>query len=402
MHTISHRDTWAEISLDAIIHNAITFKSSLSENCRFMAVVKADGYGHGAIEVATAAIHAGADYLGIAFLDEALQLRNAGIDKPILVLGYTPPHSVEAAIKQDITITVFSDEVLEEIIACTERLDHRARIHLKVDTGMSRVGVSTIEEAFTLAFKTVSSRLVSLEGMFTHFADADNEDDSFTQQQFQLFKSFIEELEKRHIHIPIKHCCNSAAAMTTPAMHLNMVRIGISLYGLLPFKQIRSNNHPICQAMSFKTKISALKTVAANCPVSYGCTFKPIKDSRIATIPVGYADGLSRLLSNKGYVLVHGQRVPIIGKICMDQTMLDVTSLPHIQVGDEVTLFGWSEESLLSVDEIADYMNTINYEVVCSVGKRVPRVYVRNGQIISAQNHLIMPCRETQVGTPVS
>ncbi|MFD0679184.1 MULTISPECIES: alanine racemase [unclassified Paenibacillus] len=378
MQTISYRDTWVEISLDAIIHNAKTFKSSLHEKCRFMAVVKADGYGHGAVEVASAAISAGADYLGVAFLDEALQLRNAGIDGPILILGYTPLHSVETAIKHDITMTVFSADVLEEVIVCSKRLQHYARIHLKIDTGMSRVGVSTIEEAFMLASKTVSSRFVSLEGMFTHFADADNEDQSYTRQQFQLFNYFIDELEKRHIHIPIKHCCNSAAAMKTPEMHLNMVRIGISLYGLLPSEQLRSDRHPILQAMGFKTKISALKTVPANHPVSYGCTFKPNKDSRIATIPVGYADGLSRLLSNKGYVLVHGQRVPIIGRICMDQTMIDVTSVSHVLVGDEVTLFGWSEESLLPVDELADCMNTINYEVVCSIGKRVPRVYVRN------------------------
>lgn len=390
MNMISYRDTWAEISLDAIGHNVETFKANLKgDPCRLMAVVKADGYGHGAIEVAKTAIQAGADYIGVAFLDEALQLINAGIDKPILVLGYTPPHSVEAAVKNDITLTVFGEDVLDEIIACTERLSRNARIHLKIDTGMSRVGVSTKEEAVALSRKAMSSRWVMLEGMFTHFANADSEDSSYTRQQFQLFASFIDELKEQQIDIPIKHCCNSAATMNFPEMHLDMVRVGISLYGLLPSQEVRHDAYPIRQAMDLKTKISAVKHVPRNQAISYGCTFRTASDSTIATIPIGYADGLSRLLSNKGFALVRGLRVPIVGRVCMDQTMLDVTSIPPVHIGDEVTLFGHSEESFIAIDETATLMNTINYEVVCAVGKRVPRVYTQKGRVVQAKNHLI-------------
>jgi alanine racemase len=397
MNTISFRNTWAEVSLDAISHNTKTFKSKLSDQCLLMAVVKADGYGHGALEIAKTAIKAGADYLGVAFLDEAIQLRNGGIDSPILILGYTPFHSIEAAVKHHITITVFTDDVLDEIIACTERLGQLARIHLKVDTGMARLGISTKEEALSLCRKAMSSRFVILEGLFTHFANADNIDSSFTRMQFQMFSSLIEFLDEKQIPIPIKHCCNSAATMNFSEMHLDMARIGISLYGLLPSGENRHHAYPLQQAMDFKSKISSLKSVPKNHTISYGCTFRTEKDSMIATIPVGYADGISRLLSNRGFFLVMGQRVPIIGRVCMDQTMLDVTSVSHVQIGDEVTLFGKYEKSFLSIDELASLMNTINYEIVCSVGKRVPRVYIQNGGIVQIKNHILKESNSTAV-----
>ncbi|UVI33109.1 alanine racemase [Paenibacillus spongiae] len=376
MHVPSYRDTWAEISLDAIAHNAAWFKAHIRQGCLLMAVVKADGYGHGAVETANAAIGAGAEYLGVALLDEALRLREAGIQTPILVFGYTPPRSVEAAVARDITMTVFSREVLEEIILCSERLNRPARIHIKVDTGMSRIGVQTPQEALALAELALSSRYASIEGLFTHLADADGEDERYTRKQFQSFMAFVEAFKQRNVDIPIKHCCNSAAAMRFPDMHLDMVRVGIALYGLHPAKRLQREDFPVRQAMSLKTRLSAIRRVSRNQPVSYGCTFLPERDSVIATIPIGYADGLSRKLSNKGSVFLRGQRVPIAGRVCMDQTMLDVTSLSDVEVGDEVTLFGQSGGRLLSIDEVADWMDTINYEVVCLIGKRVPRVYV--------------------------
>jgi alanine racemase len=389
MNNISYRETWAEISLDSIYHNTLTVKSNLHKNCRLMAVIKADGYGHGAIKVAKTAIKAGADYLGVAFLDEALQLRDAGIDLPILVLGYTPPYSVEMAVLHDITLSIFSRDVLDELLDCTKRLNRFVHIHLKVDTGMTRIGVTTKEEALTLANKIMSSPFLILEGLFTHFADADNQDLTYTHQQFELFTSFIDFLEKNQVKIPIKHCCNSAATINYPEMHLDMVRVGIGLYGLLPSLDTQHDLYPLEQAIHFKTKISSLKFVTKNQSIGYGCTYKPKRDSLIATIPAGYADGLSRTLSNRGTVLVNDMRVQIVGRVCMDQTMLDVTSVPNVKIGDEVILYGGSKESFISIHEIAEHMNTISYEVVCSIGKRVPRVYIENGINVEVNNHLV-------------
>jgi alanine racemase len=354
-----------------------------------MAVVKADGYGHGAVETAAAAIRSGAEYLGVAFLDEAIQLRNAGIEKPILILGYTPPSSVEAAVIHQISITVFTEDVLDKVIVCAQRLGQKAVIHLKVDTGMSRIGVCTVQEALAMASKARSSELVHLEGIFTHFADADNNDSKFTQHQFRHFTDIINKLGQENIHFPIKHCCNSAAAMAYPEMHMDMVRLGISMYGLLPSPAMRTLSYPLCPAMSMKTKISMLKSVAEGACIGYGCSFETDRESKIATIPVGYADGFPRLLSNMGFILVRGRRAPIVGKICMDQTMIDVTEIPEVRSGDEVTLFGRSGSGVLPVDEIAELAQTINYETVCSVGKRVPRIYLSNGLPIRTSNNLV-------------
>lgn len=382
MNQLSYRDTWAEISLDHIKYNYLQFRKFVHPHAKIMAVVKADGYGHGAIEIARTALQSGADYLAVAILDEAIQLREAGISHPILVLGYTPMRSVRAAILQNITLTVFDHDVLDEIIIQSNRLSKTAVIHLKIDTGMSRIGISSPEEADILAKKAISASHVYLEGVYTHFAAADNEDTAFTYNQFHRFQSVVEYLEKKKISVPIKHCCNSAATMKFPEIHLDMVRIGVALYGLYPDTSLK--NHPIQlrQAMSFKTKIAAVKKVSASQPISYGCTWKPNRESIIATLPLGYADGLSRLLSNSGKVLVHGQTSAITGRVCMDQTMIDITDIQNCSVGDVVTIFGQSSSSFQSVDEIAQLMSTINYEVVCLIGKRVPRVYDNYNELL--------------------
>ncbi|MEH7501774.1 alanine racemase [Neobacillus drentensis] len=381
MNHLSYRDTWAEISLDHIKNNYLQFRKFVQPEAKIMAVVKADGYGHGAVEIARTSLQSGADYLAVALLDEAIQLREAGISQPILVLGYTPIRSVRAAIIQNITLTVFDHDVLDEIIIQSDRLSKSAPIHLKIDTGMSRIGVSSPEEAVILAYKAISDPNVYLEGVYTHFAAADNEDTTFTYTQFQRFQSVIKYLENKNISVPIKHCCNSAATMKFPDMHLDMVRIGVALYGLYP--DVSLKNHPIQlrQAMSFKTKIAALKKVSASQPISYGCTWNPDRESIIATLPLGYADGLSRLLSNRGKVLIHGQKSAIAGRVCMDQTMVDVTDIKNCSVGDVVSIFGKSSSSFQSVDEIAQLMGTINYEVVCLIGKRVPRVYDNDSEL---------------------
>lgn len=375
MNQQSYRDTWAEISLDAIKHNTNQFKKYIGAAVSLMAVVKADGYGHGAISVAKAAIEAGADYLAVAILDEAVELREAGINKPILVLGYTPIRSIRQAIIAGVDLTVFSEDVLDEVILQTEELQKRVAIHLKIDTGMTRIGVQTREEALTLANKAVTSPFVSIKGIFTHFANADSENPSYTQKQFERFRSVVSYLEDNGISILLKHCCNTAGTMNFPEMHLDMVRVGIGLYGLYPDDFLK--NHPISlqQVMTLKTKIAALKKVSKSQPISYGCTYIPSCDRLIASLPIGYADGLSRSLSNCGQFLLHGQKVLVAGRVCMDQTMIDVTSVSFCQQGDEVIIFGGNDEAFQSIDEIALLMGTINYEVVCLIGKRVPRIY---------------------------
>ncbi|TMV47733.1 alanine racemase [Paenibacillus mesophilus] len=373
---IGYRHTWAEISLEAIAHNTKRFKENIPRSTALMAVVKANGYGHGAVKVARAAITAGADILGVAFLDEALQLRAASIGHPVLVLGYTPPGSVRAAVEHEIGLTVFSDEVLDEVIRWTEALHKRARVHLKVDTGMNRIGLSDPQAVLALARKAMQARYIELEGVFTHFADADGEDPVYTMRQFGAFQSVVSTLAEDGIQVPLKHCCNSAAAIRYPSMHLDMVRVGIALYGLYPSEHTRLPSYPLRPAMRLMTTVSDLKLTPAGQPVGYGCTFVPDRDTLIATVPIGYADGLSRRLSNKGAALVNGHRVPFAGRVCMDQTMLDVTEVSGVRIGDEVEMFGEGGDGGISAGEAAALMGTIHYEVVCSIGSRVPRVYV--------------------------
>ena len=378
MNQLSYRDTWAEISLDAIKYNTKQFKDFIGDSVHLMAVVKADGYGHGSVQVAQAAIQAGADYLAVALLEEALQLREAGITHPILVLGYIPNRSIQDALKYDIDLTVFTQESLDEIISQSILLQKTVSIHIKVDTGMSRIGVQSKEEALSIAKRAKDSPYVILKGIFTHFANADSEDPSYTYLQFERFTSVITYLKQHQITIPFKHCCNSAATMNFPNMHLDMVRVGISLYGLYPDDSLKGHSIALQQAMSLKTKIAWIKNVTSAQPISYGCTYAPAHDSVIATLPIGYADGLSRLLSNKGQFLLHDQKVPVVGRVCMDQLMIDVTNVSQSTLGDVVTIFGNSDSSFQSIDEIAKLMGTINYEVVCLIGKRVPRVYDEN------------------------
>ncbi|MFC3886356.1 alanine racemase [Bacillus songklensis] len=373
----SYRDTWAEVSLEAVKHNVQQFRNYVKDSTKLMAVVKADGYGHGAVEIARTAVESGADYLAVALLDEALELRKAGISHPILVLGYTPVRSVKKAITENIALTVFSQDVLNEIIHQTTHMRKVASIHLKIDSGMSRIGVTSNEEALVLAQKAINSPFLYLEGIFTHFANADSEDPSYTRKQFATFMSVVEYIEENNIHIPIRHCCNSAATMNFPDMHLDMVRVGIALYGLYPDASLKGHAIQLQQAMSLKTKIAALKTVPASQPISYGCTFAPSQDSIIATLPIGYADGISRLLSNRAKVLTRSETAPVTGRVCMDQMMIDVTHIPNSTAGDEVVIFGYNKTSFQSVDDIASLMGTINYEVVCLIGRRVPRVYIK-------------------------
>lgn len=380
----SYRETWVEISLNHLADNIKAFKGMISSETALMAVVKADGYGHGAIETAKTAIEAGATYLAVAFLDEAIILRKAGFSTPILVLGYTSldTEAIEMAIDYDITLTIYSKEAVENIQKLAIQKMKVCRIHLKIDSGMNRIGVRTAEEALQIIASITSEYLV-LEGIFTHFSDADAIESTFVHDQFNHFMKIVSSIQKEGYTIPIRHCCNTAATIAFPEMHLDMVRIGIGIYGLYPEEHLRAKIS-LKPVMTFKTKPILIKAVPAGQTISYGRTYTTTKDSIIATIPVGYADGFSRTLSNRGHVTINGHKAPIVGRVCMDQTMVDLTEIDPVYFKEEIVLFGDSLNGAISIGEVADQMGTIHYEVACLIGKRVPRVYLSHNKIIPA------------------
>lgn len=381
-----YRNTWVEVNLDAIADNVIAFRNHLPADTRIMAVVKADGYGHGAVQVAKEALSAGASYLGVALIDEAIELRQAGIAAPILVLGYTAPEFLEIAVEHNITITVFAEDSIVALAEITKRLDKQAAIHLKLDTGMGRIGVRTLEELEALIAAAKKSPRIFVEGLFTHFSCADEEDRSYTEDQHHTFSKVV---QSASYTFPILHCSNSAAGILFPEWGYNMMRLGISLYGQYPSDYTKGKGIDLKPAFSLKSRIAYLKTVPPGTAISYGATYQTSHESTIASIPIGYADGFSRSLSNRGEALVNGQKVPIIGRVCMDQLMLDVSALPQCQIGDEVVFIGEQQKEYITVDDVAHKLNTINYEVTCMISKRVPRVYKKGGQTVLTKNFLV-------------
>lgn len=373
------RSTRAEISELAIRGNVRRFARGLTKGSSLMAVVKADGYGHGLAAVASLALEEGAERLGVAIPEEAFALREAGVTAPVLILGYTPPSAVETAVRLQVAMTVYTEEVISEIADVCERLKTAAAIHLKLETGMSRLGVATEEEACRLAGHAAGSRWIVLEGAFTHFACASEENPAITERQFRRYKLMVAGIERTIGPIGIKHCCNTAATMRFPHMHMDMVRVGIGLYGLSPlaWPQPEQGIPALLPAMSLKTSVTNIVSLPEHGTVSYGGTYRAARNGRIAVLPIGYADGLPRSLSNKGYALVLGQRVPIVGNICMDQTMVDVTEVPEAEIGTEAILMGMAGNGkVLTADELANAAGTIHYEIVTRIGARVPRIMV--------------------------
>lgn len=364
------RAAWAEIDLAALRHNMMGIKKILKPGTRFCAVVKADGYGHGAAPVAAEAVKLGADYLAVSILDEAVTLRDAGFTCPILILGYTPPAQSYIVTGRNLTQTIFNVEQAKALSGAALAQGQKARAHLKIDTGMGRLGVRPQDAAkFAQAVFTLPN--LEIEGVFTHFAKADAADKSHTLQQLADFNAATQAIENAGIKIPIKHCANSAATLDLPQSHLDMVRTGIIMYGLNPSAETSRPFEPQ-EAMRLMARLAMIKNVPAGTSISYGCTFTTEKPSRIATLSIGYADGWSRLLSNKAEISINGRRAPIVGRICMDQCMADISALSGVNEGDAALLFGGPE---LPIDEVAARLGTINYEIVCMVGKRVPRVY---------------------------
>ena len=386
--------TWAEIHLDRLQGNFQAIQASLAPGSQAMAVVKADGYGHGAAAAAKALREAGAAWFGVSNLEEAVQLRRAGIDGDILILSFTPPEEAGRLAEFAVTQTVLSRPYAEELDAAAQAAGVRVRVHLKVDTGMSRVGFLYHREGDEAVLDDMAAacRLPHLtaEGIFTHFASADEEEDGgFTRRQFALFMDAVRRLEERGVSFALRHCCNSAATLRYPEMHLDLVRPGIILYGLSPAPWMEGML-PLDPVMELKTTVSMIKDLPADTPVSYGRIYTTGEARRVATVPIGYADGYPRVLSNRADMLLAGRRVRVVGRVCMDQCMLDVTGL-DVRESMVATVFGRDGEAFLPVEELADHMGTINYEVVCQISKRVPRLFVRDGQVVGQLNYIVSP-----------
>lgn len=372
---IEYYRTYAEIDLNAIEHNIKELKKKINDGVSVLAIVKADAYGHGAVGVA-ADIQDSVDYFGIAELGEALELREAGVKKPILILSYTSPYQYETLIENDITQTVFNYQDALAISSAAQKLNKTALVHIALDTGMSRIGFSCDEESVETVKKISRLPNVNAEGLFSHFACADLKDRSATNAQLKLFRDFSKRLEDGGVHIPIKHICNSAGLLTG-CEQFDMVRLGIIMYGLYPEKWVDDGSVDIKPAMRIVSHIIHIKDVPAGTGVSYGHTYFTKEKTRIATVCIGYADGYQRALSNKGRVLINGDFAPIIGRVCMDQLMVDVTGLKNANVGDKVTLLGKDGENTITPEEIAELTGTINYEVVCQFQKRVAIIHCR-------------------------
>lgn len=376
----------ADIFLDRIVHNCREARKLIRKESNMMAIIKADGYGHGAVEIASY-IDDIVDAYGIAIVEEGIELRQAGIKKPILILGFTPWQQYEELIENNIIQAVFSYDMAEKLSDVAVKINKTAHIHLKIDTGMSRIGFKPNEETIETVQKIQSLPGLQIDGCFTHFAKADEADKTSAYHQLDIFNDFTQRLKEAGIPLAVCHASNSAGILEMPEANLDMARFGISLYGLYPSEEVSKESIHLQPAMEIKSCVSFVKDVPAGVSVGYNGTFTTVKDTKIATIPVGYADGFPRTLSNAGCVLIHGKRVPIIGKICMDQFMVDVSLLDNVEVGDEVVLVGRSGEEFLSVEEVADLSGSFNYEFVCDVGKRVPRVYYDGGKVVATRDY---------------
>jgi len=382
------RAVWAEISLDNLAHNMSEVRRVTNKSSLTTAVIKADGYGHGAVSIGQTLLDNGADRFAVATLSEAIQLRKEFSDTNIMVLGYTPEYLAKDVIQHNIIQTIYSLEQAQEYSKTASSLNKKVTIHIKIDTGMHRLGLLPTNETVNEILEISKLNNIVIEGIFTHFATADETNKEYTRDQVDKFNFVTEELKKQGLNIPIKHVSNSAAIIDLPEFNFDMVRAGIMLYGLYPSNNIDRNIVKLKEVMCLKTKISQIKELAAGSGVSYGLKHVFKENAKIAILPIGYADGYTRLLSSKTHVLINGKKAPVVGSICMDQCIVDITKV-DAKVGDEVVLFGGDNQEGISIDSIADILNTINYEIVCMVNKRVPRVYIEKDTILELKDPLL-------------
>lgn len=387
--------TWAQVDLDAVEYNFFAIKKHIGPKPKIMCIVKADAYGHGAPKLSKFYEQIGADWLGVSNIEEAIQIREANVSLPILILGYTPANLAGILSENNLTATIVSKQYAEKLNYFAEQYNIKLNVHIKLDTGMSRLGImcqnsSQIKNSTEEIKQICNLPNLNIEGIFTHMAVADEAQAGrdFTYNQYEIFKKLLKSLENIGINIPIKHCCNSGSVLNFPEFSMDMVRPGIILYGLMPSINCK-NTLNLKPAMQLKSIISHIKTISPNTSVSYGRSYFTKQKTKVATVPIGYADGYNRLLSNNSYMLVNGQKAPLIGKICMDQCMIDITNIKNVTEDDIVTVFGTQQGQSITALELANKCNSIAYETICLIGKRVPRVYYKNGNIVGKLNYIV-------------
>lgn len=380
------RRTWAEVDIHALKHNFDVIRRAADPKAQIMCVIKADAYGHGAVFLGKLYEKMGAQRLAVSNIDEAMQLREEGIRLPILILGFTPPDMAKVLADHQISQAVFSEEYAEELSANALKNNVNVKIHIKLDTGMSRIGfmyqnIQRDADSINSIERVCQLPHLIHEGIFTHFAlsDEGKEGEQATRHQYECFTDAVEKLKQRKIHFPLVHCSNSGAIIDYQQVHFDCVRAGIILYGLSPSEKL-NGRLDLRPAMQIKSVIAQIKEVEPGTPVSYGAVYVTDKPTKIATIPIGYADGYSRSLSNRSYITVNGQKAAVIGRVCMDQLMVDISGIDDVRPGDEVTVIGDGSNNTFSFDEMAKMTGTINYELICLIGKRVPRVYIHHGR----------------------
>ena len=381
------RPAWAEIDLDAIAYNTRNIKQLIGHK-DLIAVVKANCYGHGVIDIIPTLLENGVSRFAVAMISEALEIRENNITAPVMILGFTPLYLGEELINNDIEQTVYDLDYARELSKIALSLNKKAKIHIAMDTGMGRIGFLPNEKSIDDITEIYSLEGIDVVGIFTHFSTSDEKDKEYSHQQFTKMMSMMDELQKRGVNIPLKHVANSGAIIDLPNTYLDAVRAGIILYGYYPSDEVNKSNLALKPALTLKATITNVKTLEKDMYISYGRTFKTTNKTIVATIPVGYADGYIRKLGENGKVIIKDQFAPIIGRICMDQFMIDVTNIPDVKIGDEVILLGEKNNLKYNADDIAEKLGTINYEVTCMLKSRLPRVYIKNKHIINVKNHI--------------
>ena len=381
------RPVWAEVDLNRAAYNMRNIKS-IANKKEVIAVVKADAYGHGAVDLVEALLENGADRLAVAVITEAIELRNNNITEPIIILGYTPLEFSEGLAEYDIEQTVYNLEYAKGLSDIGIKHNKKVKIHIALDTGMGRIGFMPNEKSIEEVKEIYKLEGLEIVGLFTHFSTADEIDKTYTKDQFEKIKNFNKRLLEEGIKIPLKHASNSGAIIDMPETFMDSVRAGIILYGYYPSDEVKKDNLKLKPVLTLKTKVSHVKELDEGMYISYGRTFKTERKSIIATLPIGYADGYSRLLSEKAKVIINGKFAKVVGRICMDQCMIDVTDIGEVKVGDEVILLGSDGKLKFDADDFAEAMGTINYEILCMIKQRIPRVYIKDSKVVSVRNYL--------------
>lgn len=373
----------ADIDLDAFRFNLDSIKKNINENTQIITVLKADGYGHGAVPLAKEAEKEERVWgIAVATVEEALELRRGGIKKPLLILGYTYQEDYDLIAAEELRPTVFKLSMAQELSRAALRKNKTVKIHIKIDTGMSRIGYRDLEKSVPEILEISRLPGLEIEGLFTHFARADEKETTPAYQQLEKYQAFQKALKEAGLKIPLCHCSNSAGIIRMPEANMDAVRAGIILYGLYPSEEVEKEPVPLKPLMTLKSHIAYIKTLEPGVQISYGGTYTTQKETRVATIPVGYADGYARSLSNKGWVLIRGKKAPILGRVCMDQFMVDVTDIPEARELDEVILLGKSGDQQITMEELGELSGRFNYEFACCISKRVPRIYFKGGKAI--------------------